>query len=69
MGDSSSALIRLRPVIFFYKPEYDKGQRTLQYGLIAEEVAEVYPDLVRDEARKDHALTLCLRLLESSYNV
>jgi hypothetical protein len=46
MGDGSSALMNLRPVTFFYKPEYDKGQRTLQYGLIAEEVAEVYPDLV-----------------------
>ena len=38
--------MKLRPVTFLYKPEYDKGQRTLQYGLIAEEVAEVYPDLV-----------------------
>jgi hypothetical protein len=46
MGDTSSALLKLRPVTFLYKPEYDKGQRTLQYGLIAEEVAEVYPDLV-----------------------
>jgi hypothetical protein len=46
MGDSSSALMKLRPVTFLYKPEYDKGQRTLQYGLIAEEVAGVYPDLV-----------------------
>ena len=46
MGDSSSRLFQLRPVTFFYKPEYDKGARTPQYGLIAEEVAEVYPDLV-----------------------
>jgi hypothetical protein len=46
MGDSSRALMNLRPVTFLYKPEYDKGQRTLQYGLVAEEVAEVYPDLV-----------------------
>jgi serine/threonine protein kinase/dipeptidyl aminopeptidase/acylaminoacyl peptidase len=46
MGDTSSALMKLRPVTFLYKPEYDKGPRTLQYGLIAEEVAEVYPDLV-----------------------
>ncbi len=49
MGDSSSALMKLRPVTFLYKPEYDKGPRTLQYGLIAEEVAEVYPDLVAYE--------------------
>jgi hypothetical protein len=46
MGDSTNALMKLRPVTFLYKPEYDKGKRTLQYGLIAEEVAEVYPELV-----------------------
>jgi hypothetical protein len=46
MGDSTSALMKLRPVTFFYKSEYDKWQRTLQYGLIAEEVAKVYPELV-----------------------
>ena len=46
MGDSTDALMKLRPVTFFYKPEYDKGERTLQYGLIAEEVAKVYPELV-----------------------
>ena len=49
MGDSTSGLMKLRPVTFLYKPEYDKGPRTLQYGLIAEEVAEVYPDLVAYE--------------------
>lgn len=46
MGDSTNALMKLRPVTFFYKPEYDKGERTLQYGLIAEEVAKVYSELV-----------------------
>src|ERR1039458_1039346 len=46
MGDSTNALMKLRPVTFFYKPEYDKGPRTLQYGLIAEEVAKVYPEMV-----------------------
>ena len=45
MGDITSALMKLRPVTFYYKPEYDKGH-SRQYGLIAEEVAEVYPDLV-----------------------
>ncbi|HZL66112.1 MAG TPA: tail fiber domain-containing protein, partial [Candidatus Limnocylindrales bacterium] len=45
----SSALMKLRPVTFLYKPGYDKGPRTLQYGLIAEEVAQVYPDLVAYE--------------------
>ncbi|MGA2400416.1 MAG: tail fiber domain-containing protein [Syntrophobacteraceae bacterium] len=47
MGDASSGLMKLRPVAFHYKPEYANGPRTKQYGLIAEEVAEVYPDLVQ----------------------
>ncbi|HKD84236.1 MAG TPA: tail fiber domain-containing protein [Terriglobales bacterium] len=46
MGDSTDALMTLRPVTFLYKPEYANGERTLQYGLIAEEVAKVYPELV-----------------------
>jgi trimeric autotransporter adhesin len=46
MGDNSSKLFQLRPVTFFYKPQYDDGSHLLQYGLIAEEVAKVYPDMV-----------------------
>jgi Chaperone of endosialidase len=46
MGDSSSKLLQLRPVSFFYKPQYDDGSRLPQYGLIAEEVAKVYPEMV-----------------------
>jgi hypothetical protein len=46
MADSSSKLLQLRPVTFLYKPEYDDGSHTLQYGLIAEEVAKIYPDMV-----------------------
>lgn len=46
MGDSTRALMELRPVTFYYKPEYDRGPRSRQYGLIAEEVARVFPDLV-----------------------
>ncbi len=46
MGDISSKLLELRPVNFFYKPEYDDGSHLLQYGLIAEEVAKVYPEMV-----------------------
>ena len=47
MGEGSSRLMKLRPVTFHYKAELDKGERLLQYGLIAEEVAEVYPELVQ----------------------
>ena len=46
MGSASSRLFQLRPVTFFYKPQYDDGSHLLQYGLIAEEVAKVFPDLV-----------------------
>jgi len=49
MGDSTNALMKLRPVTFLYKPEYANGERTLQYGLIAEEVAKVYPELVAND--------------------
>jgi hypothetical protein len=46
MSDTTSRLMRLRPVTFRYKPEHDDGSRLRQYGLIAEEVAAVYPGLV-----------------------
>jgi hypothetical protein len=46
MGDSSSGLMRLRPVTFRYKEPYTDGSKPIDYGLIAEEVADVYPDLV-----------------------
>jgi hypothetical protein len=41
----SDGLMRLRPVAFKYKPQIDPAGLA-QYGLIAEEVADVYPDLV-----------------------
>ena len=47
MDNSSEAILRLKPVTLHYKTE---KQNTLQFGLIAEEVAKVNPDLVaRDE--------------------
>jgi len=45
MGDSTDALMKLRPVRFHYKKEIDPSGLE-QYGLVAEEVAKVYPDLV-----------------------
>jgi hypothetical protein len=47
MGDASQGLMQLRPVTFYYKPQYDDGSRVKQYGLVAEEVAKVYPGLVQ----------------------
>ncbi len=46
MGAASDGLLRLRPVTFRYKKAFDDGTKPIQYGLVAEEVAEVYPDLV-----------------------
>ncbi len=45
MGAESDLLMKLRPVAFYYKPELDQTQ-TRQYGLVAEEVAQVAPQLV-----------------------
>jgi len=46
MGDASSGLLRLRPVTFHYKKPNADGSKPLEYGLIAEEVDAVYPELV-----------------------
>jgi hypothetical protein len=46
MGDASRDLMRLRPVTFRYKQPFADGSKPMQYGLIAEEVAGVYPDMV-----------------------
>jgi hypothetical protein len=46
MGTASDGLLRLRPVTFRYKKAYADGSKPIEYGLVAEEVAEVYPDLV-----------------------
>ena len=45
MDMESDVLMKLRPVAFYYKPELDETQ-TRQYGLVAEEVAQVAPQLV-----------------------
>ena len=43
MGSRSEKVLDLRPVTFAYK---DDARAITHYGLIAEEVATVYPDLV-----------------------
>lgn len=45
MGDISVRLGALRPVTFRYKQPYADGGKPVQFGLIAEEVAEVFPEL------------------------
>jgi hypothetical protein len=46
MAGASERLLQLRPVTFRYKQPDETGQKPLQYGLIAEEVAQVLPELV-----------------------
>jgi hypothetical protein len=50
MGAVSQDLMRLRPVTFRYKEPFADGSKPIQYGLIAEEVAEVYAELVAHSA-------------------
>jgi hypothetical protein len=45
---SLSDLMRLAPVSFRYKTQYAHGANPTDYGLIAEQVAKVYPNLVVD---------------------
>jgi hypothetical protein len=45
MGDVSARLEALRPVTFRYKKPFANGEKPVQYGLIAEEVAEAFPEL------------------------
>ena len=52
MGNASEALLALRPVTFHYKPELDKTGIP-QFGLVAEEVEKVNPDLVTHDAKGD----------------
>jgi hypothetical protein len=45
IGSESDDLMKLRPVAFRYRESHEAGGLQ-QYGLIAEEVAQVYPELV-----------------------
>jgi hypothetical protein len=51
MGAASSVLMKLRPVTFRYKVHAGLGDKATQYGLVAEEVAEVAPGLVADNGK------------------
>ena len=46
MGEASASLLELRPVTFRYKKASASGEKPIRYGLIAEEVLEVFPELV-----------------------
>jgi endosialidase-like protein len=56
MGKASEAILELKPVTFRYKRELD-ADRIPQFGLIAEEVEKVNPDLiVRDKDGKPYSV-------------
>jgi trimeric autotransporter adhesin len=53
---ASEAILALRPVTFRYKEEID-SERTPQFGLVAEDVEKVNPQLVvRDEEGKPYSV-------------
>jgi hypothetical protein len=53
MADTSSRLLQLRPVTFRYKQPFGDGSKPVQYGLVAEEVAAVFPELAVRNADGD----------------
>jgi hypothetical protein len=56
MGEASEAILALKPVSFRYKKELDPGGIP-QFGLVAEEVEKVNPDLVaRDKEGKPYTV-------------
>ena len=56
MGKASAALFALKPVTFRYKKQIDR-QGVPQFGLVAEEVEKVNPDLIiRDPEGKPYAV-------------
>jgi hypothetical protein len=56
MDKASEVILALRPVTFCYKSEIDPD-RTPQFGLLAEEVEKVNPDLIiRDQEGRPHTV-------------
>jgi hypothetical protein len=69
MAEASERLLKLRPVTFRYKQPNALGEKPIQYGLIAEEVAEVLPELVvRNKAGRPESVAyyLCRRCCSMS---
>ena len=67
MGSASERLFQLRPVTFRYTRAYGDGSKPMQYGLVAEEVAQVFPELAVKNSAGDvetvHYETLNVLLL------
>ncbi len=64
MAEASDRLLALRPVSFRYKEGFAGGGKPIQFGLIAEEVAEVFPELVVYDAEGERE-TVKYHLLSS----
>ena len=56
MGEASRRLMALRPVTFRYRAEAGGDGQMTEFGLIAEEVAEVLPELAVYDADGTHLL-------------
>ena len=61
---ASGRLLDLKPVTFRYKEARANGEKPLEYGLIAEDVAQVFPDLVAFNSQGEPE-TVKYRLLSS----
>jgi len=76
IGDATNRLMDLQPVQFRYRQPASDGSKPLQYGLIAEDVATVFPELVvrdvngRIESVQYHQLpALLLNELQKQHRV
>ena len=71
MANVSERLFALRPVTFRYKQADEDGSKPVQFGLIAEEVAKAFPELViYDEEGKPETVSyhlLVQRLLLNEF--
>lgn len=63
MDQATKNLLRLRPVTFRYKQAQNDGSHPVQYGLIAEEVADVYPELVQYDPKTGEPNTVLYHVL------
>jgi hypothetical protein len=70
MADTSRRLFDLRPVTFRYTKPYGNGSKPIQFGLVAEEVAQVFPELAVHDANGNvetvHYETLSVLLLNEA---
>jgi hypothetical protein len=76
IGDASNRLMDLQPVQFRYREPASDGSKPLQYGVIAEDVATIFPELVvrdgngRIESVQYHQLpALLLNELQKQHRV